>query len=148
MYTAGALSQVIKEKHQLNGKRFKDDYSLRSKNVELSFFTFQAFWPVHCIKFRAIVLPRKKCTLKELIKRGKLTSYLTRNQITEKDGGHIWISESRSKDPSNVKAFSASPHRMLLSLLSRIGLSVRLHKDTVLKSTGLEIYHCYNLRRH
>ena len=37
---------------------------------------------------------------------------------------------------------------MLLSLLSWIGLSVSLHKDMVLKSMSLEIYHCYNLRRH
>ena len=72
MYTAGALSQVIKEKHQLNGKRFKDDYSLKSKNVELSFFTFQAFWPVHCIKFRAILLPKKEMHLERANQKGEI----------------------------------------------------------------------------
>lgn len=72
MYSAGALSQVIKVKHQLNGKRFKDDYSLKSKHVEFSFFTFQAFWHVHCIKFRAILLPRKEMHLEIAKQNGEI----------------------------------------------------------------------------
>ena len=71
---------------------------------------------------------------------GKSTSYLTRNQITEKGGGHIWISEPQSKDPNNVKAFSAFPTS---------NASVFIVMDwLVCKSSqghGVEIYESWNL---
>lgn len=66
---------------------------------------------------------------------GKLTSYLTRNQITEKGGGHVWISEPQSKDPNNIKGFSASP---------TLNASVFIVTDWLVYKTsqghGVEIY--------
>lgn len=67
---------------------------------------------------------------------------------SQKRWGHVWISEPQSKDPNNIKGFSASPTLNASVFIVTDCLSIRLHKDMVLKSTGLEIYHRYNLRRH